>query len=284
MITDWEAHLLRQMAFSHATFGPGCRTAGVIAHIRKELGEVERAKDSGEAVMEWVDVVILALDGLTRQFAFAGPDQTRRHDATMAATAAVAAIKSKQTINEGRTWPDWRTAPQDGPIEHDRGEGPDWPEGFDALQHAADCAVHAVPDWTLAQAADLCDCGMVVRFGYTNWRGEHAPRRVMPLRVRWAADDWHPEPQWQLLAWDVDRQAQRNFVFGSIDGMSAAMAAAGERARAQFKSDLVGITDEELAREQASVQEIVKREQAWLAALTSERRLRAARAAGKAPG
>ncbi len=60
-------HLIRQMAFSHATFGPGERTEGVIDYIRKELIEVEEA--DGES-SEWVDVVILALDGLTRRLAY----------------------------------------------------------------------------------------------------------------------------------------------------------------------------------------------------------------------
>lgn len=58
---DLVGHLKRQMAWSHATFGPGERTAGVIDHIRKELVEVEQG--DGDA-SEWVDVVILALDAL----------------------------------------------------------------------------------------------------------------------------------------------------------------------------------------------------------------------------
>jgi hypothetical protein len=36
---DLKQHLIRQMAFSHATFGPGERRDGVIDHIRKELIE-----------------------------------------------------------------------------------------------------------------------------------------------------------------------------------------------------------------------------------------------------
>jgi hypothetical protein len=64
---DLKQHLIRQMAWSHATFGPGERTQGVIDHIKKELVEVERANGDSS---EWVDVVILALDGLTRRLAF----------------------------------------------------------------------------------------------------------------------------------------------------------------------------------------------------------------------
>lgn len=57
---DLVAHLRRQRAFSERTFGPGTRTEGVCDHIRKELIEV---RDSGGALAEWIDVVILALDG-----------------------------------------------------------------------------------------------------------------------------------------------------------------------------------------------------------------------------
>ncbi len=113
---DLKQHLLRQMAFSHATFGPGERTDGVIDHIRKELDEVSRA--NGEAA-EWVDVVILALDGLTRRLAYCLGDEVRR-DPNFVAETACNMIEGKQTRNEERTWPDWRTAPKDRAIEHVR--------------------------------------------------------------------------------------------------------------------------------------------------------------------
>lgn len=111
---DLEQHLIRQMAFSHATFGPGERTAGVSDHIRKELIEVEQSDGSAD---EWVDVVILALDGLTRRLAFIGGD---RSDPARVAEMAVKMIVDKQTRNEARAWPDWRTAPAGKAIEHVR--------------------------------------------------------------------------------------------------------------------------------------------------------------------
>lgn len=100
---DLVAHLHRQREFSARTFGPGKRTAGVVDHIRKELKEIEADPDD---IAEWVDVVILAFDGAWR----AGwePEEIVR------------AIVAKQTKNEGRTWPDWRTADPDKAIEHDR--------------------------------------------------------------------------------------------------------------------------------------------------------------------
>lgn len=100
---DLIAHLHRQRGFSLLTFGPGQRTNGVVAHIRKELAEIEADPTD---LMEWVDVVLLALDGAWR----AGHDPEE----------IAAAIAAKQIKNEQRTWPDWRQAPPDTPIEHVR--------------------------------------------------------------------------------------------------------------------------------------------------------------------
>jgi hypothetical protein len=113
-MTDFEQHLVRQMVFSRATFGPGMRTEGVIDHIRKELVEVAESAGSSD---EWVDVVILALDGLTRSI-WAGPNYL--FDADEAARLAVNCILHKQAKNERRNWPDWRTADPNKAIEHDR--------------------------------------------------------------------------------------------------------------------------------------------------------------------
>lgn len=110
-----EQHLLRQMAFSRATFGPGTRMNGVIDHIRKELVEIE---ESGGSAEEWVDVVILAMDGLTRQLLFCREDGVAPPDRV--ASVACAMIVGKQSRNEARVWPDWRQASPDKAIEHDR--------------------------------------------------------------------------------------------------------------------------------------------------------------------
>ena len=78
------AHLERQREWSARTFGPGARTAGVIDHITKELDEV--AADPAD-VLEWADLLILAFDGALR----AGHEPA----------AIIAAIKAKQSVNEG---------------------------------------------------------------------------------------------------------------------------------------------------------------------------------------
>lgn len=100
---DFLAHLRRQVEFSARTFGPGARSDGVVQHIAKELDEI-RADPTD--LIEWIDVVILALDGAWR--AGYTPEQI------------VDALQAKQSRNESRTWPDWRTADPNKPIEHDR--------------------------------------------------------------------------------------------------------------------------------------------------------------------
>lgn len=97
------AHLQRQRKWSKATFGPGSRAKGVVEHIRKELREIEADPSDVE---EWIDVVILGLDGAWR--AGATPQQI------------IAKLIAKQTKNEKRAWPDWRTMSADQAIEHVR--------------------------------------------------------------------------------------------------------------------------------------------------------------------
>ena len=96
-------HLARQAEFSARTFGPGARVRGIVEHIAKELVEVV---ESGGEFVERVDVIILALDGAWR--CGASPQEI------------VAALRAKQERNEGRQWPDWRTADPDKAIEHIR--------------------------------------------------------------------------------------------------------------------------------------------------------------------
>ena len=102
---DLVSHLKRQAIFSLKVFGPGPRIKGITDHIRKELTEVE-ADPSG---LEWIDIVILALDGAWR--AGYTPEEI------------AAAIEAKQIENENRSWPDWHDYEQDQPIEHIRGRG-----------------------------------------------------------------------------------------------------------------------------------------------------------------
>lgn len=100
---DLVAHLARQRDFSLRAFGPLQRVAGRLDHLRKELAEIEASGGADPA--EWVDVALLAFDGLLRI-----PGVTPE--------LAAAALRDKLARNEARQWPDWRTADPDRAIEH----------------------------------------------------------------------------------------------------------------------------------------------------------------------
>lgn len=118
---DFPERVARQIVFSRATFGPGTRTHGVIDHIRKELDEVLAANSHDECAREWADVVILALEGLWREVAYGHPNMSLQTQSTEAtALTAVQYILAKQSKNELRAWPDWRTADPNKAIEHVR--------------------------------------------------------------------------------------------------------------------------------------------------------------------
>jgi predicted DNA-binding transcriptional regulator YafY len=51
----------------------------------------------------------------------------------------------------------------------------------------------------------------VMVFQYTNYKGEKSLRRAIPKRIRFEGTVWHPEPQWILYAYDIDKKAERGF-------------------------------------------------------------------------
>ena len=102
-----EAYYARQIEWSRQTFGPGERTNGVLDHIRKELTEIAAEPHD---LSEWIDVIILAMDGFWR------------HGGT--AEDLLPRLLAKQQKNMARKWPDWRTMSEDKAIEHDRTQEP----------------------------------------------------------------------------------------------------------------------------------------------------------------
>ena len=57
-----------------------------------------------------------------------------------------------------------------------------------------------------------------VTLTYTNWRGETSKRTIKPKYIWFGATEWHPEPQWLLTAFDLEKDAERDFAlkdFGS---------------------------------------------------------------------
>lgn len=92
-------YVAAQKAWSADTFGPGRRTLGITAHIRKELTEIEADPDD---VREWIDVLILAMDGYWR------------HGGKPEELAEM--LGNKQRINFERRWPPIQR--EDQPTEH----------------------------------------------------------------------------------------------------------------------------------------------------------------------
>lgn len=97
-------YVRRQRDWSIKTFGPATpendRRNGVIDHIRKEC--VEAISDGAE----FVDIVILALDGLWR--------------AGFNAHEIESMLNAKYDKNATRSWPNWRGLSPNVAIEHDR--------------------------------------------------------------------------------------------------------------------------------------------------------------------
>ena len=91
----------RQKDWTLATFGSGDHSQGLIEHIKKEL--VEIAEDSSETE-EWIDVMILAMDGASRTGA--------------SAREIVRVFELKMAKNERRDWPKIGTFDLTKPIEH----------------------------------------------------------------------------------------------------------------------------------------------------------------------
>lgn len=51
---------------------------------------------------------------------------------------------------------------------------------------------------------------------YVNYRGERAERRIVPVRIWFGSTTWHPEPQWLLEAYDIDKDTYRSFAMRHI--------------------------------------------------------------------
>lgn len=53
---------------------------------------------------------------------------------------------------------------------------------------------------------------------YTNWRGETRERRVLPKRVFYGSNEWHPDPQWLMEALDCETLMLRTFAMQDMAG------------------------------------------------------------------
>jgi len=98
-VTELQKYLTRQWHWSKKVFGPGLRTSGIIAHIKSELDEIEA---NPHDLSEWIDVIILALDGYWR------------HGGTGHMLQKL--LQEKQDRNFARDWPPYTG--DDAPVFH----------------------------------------------------------------------------------------------------------------------------------------------------------------------
>jgi len=55
-----------------------------------------------------------------------------------------------------------------------------------------------------------------VLLDYTNYRGERAIRRVIPQAFGWFKTEFHPEDQWMMRAYDLDKKVDRIYAMKDI--------------------------------------------------------------------
>lgn len=64
--------------------------------------------------------------------------------------------------------------------------------------------------------AEDFDEKLIVTFTYTNHRGETAQRRIVPGDLYFGSTEFHPERQWLLKAFDMDKLTIRDFAMKDI--------------------------------------------------------------------
>ena len=74
-----------------------------------------------------------------------------------------------------------------------------------------------IPDIALLEETGVGeDKERTLHVTYKNWRGEVEQRKLLPIRMWWGHTEWHPEDQWLLTAFDVDKERVRDFALKDI--------------------------------------------------------------------
>ena len=60
------------------------------------------------------------------------------------------------------------------------------------------------------------DNDKIVTIVYTNYKGKTAVRKILPKEIFYGHTDWHPEDQWLLTAFDIQKAADRSFAMKDI--------------------------------------------------------------------
>lgn len=65
----------------------------------------------------------------------------------------------------------------------------------------------------------MSDNERLIIFDYLNYRGEKSIRTVRPARIEFNSNEWHPEKQWLLIAFDFDKKKYRSFAMKDISNL-----------------------------------------------------------------
>ena len=55
-----------------------------------------------------------------------------------------------------------------------------------------------------------------IKIVYTNYKGETAVRTIIPKEIKYGKTEYHPEEQWLLVAFDIEKQAERTFAMKDV--------------------------------------------------------------------
>lgn len=57
---------------------------------------------------------------------------------------------------------------------------------------------------------------------YKNYKGEVSNRLIRPGEIYFGSNEWHPKPQWLMRAFDIAKNANRDFAIIDIQGWAPA--------------------------------------------------------------
>jgi len=61
--------------------------------------------------------------------------------------------------------------------------------------------------------------GDVIEFDYTNWKGIKGKRSVVVYGFHFGSNEWHPEEQWLLKAFDQEKKDSRMFAMKDMSNV-----------------------------------------------------------------
>lgn len=64
---------------------------------------------------------------------------------------------------------------------------------------------------------DIDHGNAMLQFNYRNHTGKYRIRKAIPKSIQFTKTEWHPEMQWILLAYDVEKKADRSFALKDCD-------------------------------------------------------------------